>query len=285
MIQTIDFFPPIVDDPYEFGQIAAANALSDVYAMGGDPRLAMNLICYPDCLQEEALEGILQGGCQKIKESGAILSGGHTIKDNEIKYGLSVTGFAHPQKILANATAQEGDLLVLTKPLGIGVLTTGAKGGLVLEEDYRAAVETMKTLNAFGKKAMANINPHACTDITGFGFLGHAYEMAGGSNLTMEIFGKDCPILEGALSLAKDGIIPEGAYRNRTYFSQWVFVEPDVSMDLEDILYDPQTSGGLLIAVSQKEVKTLLHALEEYTPWGRVVGEMKIKGDKSIIIK
>ena len=215
VIQTVDFFTPIVDDPYLFGQIAAANALSDVYAMGGVPRLAMNLLCVPNCLSLQTVRKILEGGHDKAVEAGCVIAGGHTIQDNEPKYGLCVTGFVHPDRILKNVGARPGDVLVLTKPLGSGVLTTAIKGGLCTDAQKAEVYMHMATLNARAGEAVAAAdNVHACTDVTGFGLLGHSYEMAAGSDVTIVLEGSRLPLMGGARELASMGIIPAGAYRN-----------------------------------------------------------------------
>ena len=205
LVQTVDFFPPVVDDPYDFGRIAAANALSDVYAMGGEPRLAMNLLAVPGCLPREAVGAILEGGAAKAAEAGAVIAGGHSIEDAEPKYGLCVTGLVHPNRVLTNTGAREGDILVLTKPLGTGILTTAAKAELLDEQAYRALVEQMAALNKAAAQAAAPLCPHACTDITGFGLLGHLKELAEGSGRTAEVWAGKVPLLPQALELARDG--------------------------------------------------------------------------------
>lgn len=285
MIQTVDFFPPIVDDPYTFGQIAAANSISDVYAMGGVPRLAMNLMCFPSCLSLDVIKEMLEGGYSKVKEAGAIIAGGHTIEDNEPKYGLCVTGFAHPKDILANSTAREGDLLVLTKPIGTGILSTAAMAELLEEEHYRTMVSIMSELNRAAQETMMPFHPHACTDITGFGFLGHVQEMAGGSKLTAELFSKDVPIISKALALARDGIIPAGAYRNMQFLEGKVRVGAQVPQEVADALFDPQTSGGLLIALPEARAVQLLRELEGKTLCAAVVGRMTAKSDMDVIVR
>ncbi|RYD05288.1 hypothetical protein N752_09955 [Desulforamulus aquiferis] len=210
-IQTVDFFTPMVDDPYLFGQIAAANALSDVYAMGGSPLLALNIVCFPACLPTEVLGEILRGGADKVSEAGAITAGGHSVQDDEPKYGLAVTGLVQPDKVYSNATARAGDLLILTKALGTGIINTGIKADMVSQEDYNRAVKTMATLNKEGARAMLEIGANACTDVTGFGFLGHGAEMAKASGLSLTVFSERVPILPGTKELARMGIIPGGA--------------------------------------------------------------------------
>lgn len=285
MIQTVDFFPPIVDDAYTFGQIAAANSISDIYAMGGAPRLAMNLMCFPSCLSLDLVKEMLEGGYSKVKEAGAIIAGGHTIEDTEPKYGLCVTGFAHPKDILANSTAREGDLLVLTKPLGTGILSTAAMAEMLDEENYRKMVKLMTELNRAAQETMMPFCPHACTDITGFGFLGHVQEMAGGSRLTAEIFSRDVPVVQNALDLARDGIIPAGAYRNMQFLEGKVRVGAAVPQELADVLFDPQTSGGLLIALPEARALELLRELNGKTLCAAVVGRMMAKSDVDVLVK
>ena len=288
MINTIDFFPPIVDDPYTFGQIAAANSLSDVYAMGGEPKLAMNLLCFPNCLPLDAVKAILEGGNDKVNECGATIVGGHSIEDNEPKYGLSVTGFAHPRDILSNS-ANAGNLLVITKKIGTGILSTAAKGGLLAEADVKAMEQNMATLNKYGWLAMQKIRNagaviDGCTDITGFGLLGHAGEMAKSGDVTLELFTSKVPMFEKALEMAQLGIIPAGAYRNREYIGDDVleFLSKDPEKDhllraRIDCLFDPQTSGGLLIAIDEKHVKDLQEALGEQGCETAIIGQFKDK--------
>lgn len=285
MIQTVDFFPPVVDDPFAFGQIAAANALSDVYAMGGTPKLAMNLLCFSSCLPLDVVKEILAGGYSKVKEAGAIIAGGHTIDDKEPKYGLCVTGFAHPDEILTNAGAQPGDLLVLTKPLGSGILSTAAMAELLTPDEVRQMTATMSELNAKASDIMTPFHPHACTDVTGFGLLGHAREMAAGSGLTVEIRASAVPVRPKAIELAREGIIPAGAYRNMSYLEDGVSVAPGVPTELSDALYDPQTSGGLLIALPEERAKELVMRLESETPCGTIIGEVKPFGGKDVLVK
>lgn len=288
IINTIDFFPPIVDDPYKFGQIAAANSLSDVYAMGGQPKLAMNLLCVPNCLPLDAVKAILEGGNDKVNECGATIVGGHSIEDNEPKYGLSVTGFAHPDDILSNS-ANAGNLLVITKKIGTGILSTAAKADLLETQEVRAMEDAMAQLNKYGWLAMEEIRKaggkiDGCTDITGFGLIGHAAEMAKAGNVTLELFSSKVPVFDKALEMAKLGIIPAGAYRNRDYIGpdviEFLSKDPDQDSDLRariDCLYDPQTSGGLLIAINEKHVKDLQHALGEQGCESAIIGQFKDK--------
>lgn len=286
LIQTLDFFTPVVDDPYTYGQIAAANSLSDVYAMGGKPIMAMNIVCFPNCLDPNVLKEILKGGGDKIKEAGALLVGGHTVEDDEPKYGLSVTGIVHPEKVLANNTAKSGDYLILTKPVGLGIINTAIKADIASENQYDSAVKTMVTLNKYAFEALQNLNISSCTDITGFGLVGHAYEMAKGSNVSLEIYSDKVPVIEGAKELASMGIIPAGMYSNKKYVGENIEKTKDIEESVEDLLYDPQTSGGLLISIKEEELEKALKSLSnnidtEFAVVGRVIE----KKDKYIYIK
>lgn len=286
VILTLDFFTPVVDDPYIFGQIAAANALSDVYAMGGTPVTALNIACFPGCLPEPVLGEILRGGADKVIEAGALVVGGHTVEDNEPKYGLSVMGMVHPKRIITNAGSCPGDLLVLTKPLGTGILNTAIKGDLLSEDAYRKNVEIMSYLNKDACQAMLKTGVSGCTDITGFGFLGHAAEMAEASGMTLEIFTESLPVIEESIELAKMGIIPGGAYRNKDFLRNKVFIQGNITQEMEDILYDPQTSGGLLIALPEEKAGLLSEELKRVnrTPYA-VVGRVKKRTDHIIEVK
>lgn len=262
LIQTLDFFTPIVDDPYLFGQIAAANSLSDVYAMGGTPLTAMNIVAFPlDTLDGEVLLQILKGGQDKITEAGAILVGGHTVSDKEPKYGLSVTGVVHPDKVLPNANAKAGDALILTKPLGTGVLTTADKAGL-FPDGVAAAVASMARLNKTAAEVMSKYTVNACTDITGFGLLGHLYEMAAGSKVRIKIDSSALPLFPEAADAAAMGFVPAGAYCNRTHLATVTFSDM-VAENLRDLCFDPQTSGGLLISLPEREAEALLTELHK----------------------
>jgi len=264
LVQTVDFFTPIVDDPFTFGQIAVANALSDVYAMGGTPLTGMNLVAFPiKTLSLSILKEILLGGLSKMEEAGVALVGGHSIEDPEIKYGLAVTGVVHPNKIVTNAKAKKGDKLVLTKPLGTGIISTALKGGMASKEAVRKIVESMVTLNRTASEWMKKFGAHACTDITGFSFIGHALEMATASQVGMVIQSKVIPIFPEALDYAKLGLIPGGTYSNRDFFSCRVEVHSNVPDLLVDILYDPQTSGGLLISLPSNEAEKLVASLKK----------------------
>jgi selenide,water dikinase len=264
LVQTVDFFTPIADDPFTFGQIAVANALSDIYAMGGIPLTAMNLVAFPTkSLSLSILKEILLGGLSKMKEAGVALVGGHSIEDPEIKYGLAVTGLVHPNKILTNARALIGDQLVLTKPLGTGIISTALKGGLASKEAEQKIVESMTALNRKASEEMKTLGAHACTDITGFGFIGHALEMASASQVGMVIQSNDIPFFPEAIEYARLGLIPGGSYSNRHFFSCRVDMDPKVSTLRMDLLYDPQTSGGLLISLPKGETAKLVEALQK----------------------
>ncbi|GFP76623.1 selenide, water dikinase SelD [Clostridium fungisolvens] len=285
VIQTVDFFPPMVDDPYTFGQIAATNALSDVYAMGGSPAIAMNLLCFPSCLDPSIMHDILAGGYSKVQEAGAIIAGGHTIADPTPKYGLCVTGFAHPSEILTNSNAKTGDVLVLTKPLGIGILNTAAKAELLTLNEIKEVTKIMIELNKYAKEAFSNLKVNSCTDITGFSLIGHGYEMASGSDKTIEIFSDKVPMLPKALEYASMGIIPEGMYNNQDYLKNIFSTATKVSQEMHDVLLDPQTSGGLLLSMPEKDAKEYLSRMECYTPWARIIGQVTDKKDYSIVVK
>ena len=264
LVQTVDFFTPIVDDPFTFGQITVANALSDVYAMGGTPLTALNLVAFPiKNLSPSVLKEILLGGLSKMKEADVALVGGHSIEDPEIKYGLAVTGLIHPKKILTNAKAKPGDQLVLTKPLGTGIIATALKGGMASEEAVRKIGESMVALNRKASEWMKTFKAHACTDITGFSFIGHALEMASASQVGMVIQSKNIPVFPEAMEYARLGLIPGGAHSNRQFFSCKVEVHTKVPDLLIDLLYDPQTSGGLLISLPSGNAEELVKALKE----------------------
>lgn len=285
LIQTLDFFTPVVDNPYVFGQIAATNSLSDVYAMGGEPKLAMNIVCFPDCLSPDVLAEILKGGYDKVEEAGAIIVGGHSVEDEEPKYGLSISGFVHPDKVLGNSNAKAGDVLVLTKPLGIGIINTAIKGGMASDEAYDEAVKSMITLNKYAKEAIDRVEVNSLTDITGFGLLGHSLEMAEGSNVTIKIDSKSIPIVREALDYAKMGLVPAGAYDNMAYIDDRVRFEKDIPTELKDILYDPQTSGGLLVSLPEDQAKLLLVELENTPTEYAIVGKVVEKEDAYLLVE
>ena len=284
IIQTVDFFTPIADDPYTFGQIAAANALSDVYAMGGEPKLALNIAAFPGCLDTSILGEILRGGADKVREAGAVLAGGHTIQDEEPKYGLCVTGFVHPDKMWKNDGAMSGDVLILTKPLGSGILNTAVRGELASEEEISCAVRVMSALNKYARDLAGDFRIHGCTDITGFGLAGHALEMAKGSGKTLEIDTGSIPVMRGAAEYAQMGLIPEGAYRNREYAENEVQSEIAGSW-MEDVIYDPQTSGGLLLAVHPEDAAALLERLSNLETASAQIGRVTEKQEKFLVLK
>ena len=285
LIQTTDFFPPIVDDPFLFGQIAAANALSDVYAMGGQPKLALNIMCITDAMEKETVQEILRGGYAKAYEAGAIITGGHTISGAEPIYGLAVSGFVHPKKVLTNSSAQPGDVLILTKPLGIGILTTSAKVDLVERTDMKKIYQQMATLNKAARDIMVKYPVNSCTDVTGFSLLGHSYEMAQGSNSSIHILADEVPYHEEAFDLANMGLIPAGAYRNMEYAGAGVKLTREIPQPLQDIFYDPQTSGGLLISLPEKAGKEMLKELQEEIPSAAIIGYVTENQGSSIYIE
>lgn len=285
LVQTVDFFPPIDDDPYTFGQIAATNALSDVYAMGGEPKLALNIMAVPDSLPKEAVHALLRGGYDKVYEAGAIITGGHSILDDEPKYGLAVTGFVHPDRLLTNSGAKPGDVLFLTKPLGVGILTTAAKAELLEPEELRRVTALMTTLNKGARDVMVKYRVHACTDVTGFGLLGHGLEMAQGSDTELHLQTAGLDFLPRALDFAGMGILPAGMYRNRSFAAD--FVEPGpVPLAVQDAMYDPQTSGGLLIAVHPDDADAMYAELRTAVPSAQRVGTVEAyRGGGRIFLK
>ncbi|GFI61529.1 selenide, water dikinase [Clostridiales bacterium] len=284
IVQTVDFFPPIADEPYVFGQIAAANAMSDIYAMGGEPRLALNIMAVPDDMDRECVHSILKGGYDKVYEAGAIITGGHSIFDDEPKYGMAVTGFVNPNKIITNSGAKPGDELILTKPIGTGILTTAAKAEMVSKSTMEYAQRIMTTLNKSARDIMVKYSVHACTDVTGFGLLGHLLEMMKGSNTRAIIDISAVDFIEEAVSLAGMGILPEGLYRNRSFAEE--FVDSDnIKLMYQDMLYDPQTSGGLLMAVSSDEADSLFDKMKEKVPSAQKIGRIEqYTGGKRIVL-
>ena len=264
LIQTVDFFTPIVDDPYWFGQIAAANALSDVYAMGGTPKTAMNLVAFPAKEMDlTILRQIIQGGIDKLKEAGVVLIGGHSVADKELKYGLSVTGIIHPERVLVKKNLRPGDRLVLTKPLGTGIVNTAIKAAMASVELSEKVTRLMATLNREAAAIMADFNISACTDVTGFGLLGHLAEMVSGSGTSVRVESGQVPVIAEALELASLGLIPAGAYKNKDFREKMIAISETVPRALQDVLFDPQTSGDLLISVSGNQVTALVAALKE----------------------
>jgi selenide,water dikinase len=275
LIQTVDFFTPIVDDPYTFGTIAAANALSDVYAMGGTPLTALNICCFSTGLEPEVYAEILQGGLDKVTEAGAVVLGGHTVTDNEVKFGVSVTGFIHPDKVLTNAGAKPGDVLVLTKPIGTGVISTAFKNGIIDEQEMAEAVQSMSTLNRRASEAAQKIGVNACTDVTGFGLAGHLYEVASASQVNIRINLTQIPVMDRVLELIEQDCIPGGGYANRSHYEKWVTFEGEISEVKKALVFDPQTSGGLLISVPREKAEELVNALKEgKTLSSQVLGEV-----------
>ena len=261
LVATLDFFTPIVDDPYWFGQIAAANSLSDVYAMGGRPALALNIVCFPKEGDKGLLKEILRGGAEKVREAGAVLAGGHSVDDQEIKYGLAVIGLVPPEKFITNARAKPGDVLFLTKPLGTGIIATAIKGGLADKNVEARAVRVMATLNKAAAEAMVAVGVSAATDITGFGLLGHALEMAQASGVKMVISASKVPLLKEALEFVRLGLVPEGDYENLRFCEKLVEISPEVTQELVFLLHDAQTSGGLLVSVPREKAKAFYQEL------------------------
>ncbi len=255
IVSTTDFFPPVVDNPYDYGAIAAANALSDIYAMGGDPLFAINLLAAPDDLDKEIVREILRGGAEKVAEAGAVIAGGHSVTDKEPKYGLAVTGLIRPDQVIAKAGGKPGDWLVLTKPLGAGLVTTALKNQLAAQSDVDAAVKSMKRLNNRAARAAQLVGSHAMTDITGFGLLGHAHEMAHLGGVRFKFEADKLSWLPGAQSYAQQGAIPGGTWRNKEYFERWVTFAPEITQSLQEMLWTPETSGGLLVALSPNQAE------------------------------
>ncbi len=284
MVQTVDFITPVVDDPFIYGQIAAANSLSDVFAMGGDAKTALNLVGFDGKNHPtEVLSEILRGGQSKAQECGAVIVGGHTIETPEMLYGLSCTGFVHPNKILRNNTVQEGDLIVLTKPLGLGILITAIKADLLDEPTVIKVAETMRTLNYKASLIAREFDAHACTDVTGFGFLGHLAEMGGGSK-TIEVESSAVPFFAEALPMASMGIIPAGSYANKEYLESKVHFKRDIGADMAMILFDAQTSGGLMISATPENAKKIAErCLNEGIP-AVIVAQVVAKTDTDIIV-
>lgn len=286
LIQTVDYFTPIVDDPYMFGQIAAANSLSDVYAMGGEPKTVLNIVGYPiKKLGADMLAEILRGAADKVKEAGAITVGGHSIDDQEPKFGLSVTGIVHPDKVWKNVGAKAGDVLVLTKPIGVGILTTGIKRSAVTPAQEKAVTETMAMLNKTAAQVLTDFSPHAVTDVTGFGLLGHGSEMARGSGVSFELSFSNVPLLEGAIELAKNGVVPGGSKSNHKWLNDDVVYE-DLLPEEELVLCDAITSGGLLVSLSESEAQKYIDGLHSIgLAQASIIGRVVEKRDKLIYVK
>jgi selenide,water dikinase len=285
LVETTDIITPLVDDPFTFGQVAAANALSDVYAMGGKPLTAMNLVFFPSCaLSGEILSEILAGGLSKIHEAGACLVGGHSVEDEELKYGLTVTGIIDPKKIVRNSTARPGDVLVLTKPLGFGIISTAVKADMVSDETVRDACGWMTQLNRDAAALMMQDNPSACTDVTGFGLIGHSVEMARGAHVTIRLRLASVPVISGVAELVRDGLVPAGCYRNRDFYSQFLETAADIAPDEILPLFDPQTSGGLLISLPVRSADDFLLRAEDSGIFARLIGEVIPRCEHSVEI-
>lgn len=282
LVQTVDFFPPMVDDPYTFGKIAAANALSDVYAMGGEVKTALNLVCFPESMDLNILGAILQGGAEKVAEAGGILAGGHSIADTGVKYGLSVTGLVDPHHLYANDAGQPGDKLILTKALGVGLICTANRVGEAKPEDMARAIDSMTTLNKTAAEISRRYAVHAATDVTGFSFLGHLHEMMGGK-LSCVIDAHAVPVLPGAWDAADACLYTAAGQRNRNHTGPFVEFE-GVPFPMEEILFDPQTSGGLLFAVAPEDADALEQELQAAGLPAKIVGEIKERSEKEIVV-
>ena len=284
VVQTTDFFPPIVDDPYLYGQIAATNAISDVYAMGAEPKLALNIMCITENMDKAVVQEILRGGYDKAYEAGVIITGGHTIHGAEPIYGLAVSGFVNPKKVLTNSGAKPGDVMILTKPLGVGIITTAAKAELIDKKVLDKIYLQMATLNKSARDIMINYSVHSCTDVTGFSLLGHSYEMAQGSGCTINIFANKIPYHKEAYEFAEMGFIPAGAYRNREYAEAGVKVVGNIERPMMDICFDPQTSGGLLISIDNKDAHNALIEMKSAGVQAEIIGEVSEKKDYPIYL-
>jgi selenide,water dikinase len=280
IVNTVDFFTPVVDDPFTYGQIAAANSLSDVYAMGGTPKTALNIVCWPQSgLPAEMLAEILRGGAAKAREAGVFVVGGHSVADEEVKYGMAVTGIIDPGRIIRNVGARAGDVLVLTKPLGTGILMTAFKRNRLPSASYTTAVRWMAELNAASARAMLRYQVHAATDITGFGLVGHASRMADGSEVTLRIEESDLPLMPGALELSREGMMPGGGRRNREFYGVRVSISDEIAEEMAEIAFDPQTSGGLLVALAESEAYSLLADLQrEGNSEAAIIGRVVERG-------
>ena len=286
LVQTVDFFTPIVDDPYLFGQIAATNSLSDVYAMGGKPLTALNIVAFPlNCIDTGVLRAVLDGGASKIVEAGAALLGGHTVEDEEPKYGLSVTGMVHPNHYWSNAAAKEGQVLILTKSIGTGIIALAVKGDLVDAENVKVYHENMVKLNKYAAEILMKYNVTGVTDVTGFGLLGHALEMAEASKVTISVTAKAVPLLPQTKEMAEMGFVTNGGYNNLAHAGEKVQFSSEISEVLQDILFDPQTSGGLLAAVDMNELPLIIEEFKKNDCFIAVVGKVLPRGEKAIIVE
>ncbi len=285
LIQTVDIFPPAVDDPYEYGQIAAANSLSDVWAMGGVATLCMNILMFPANLPAEDVHAILSGGYDKAKEAGVAIVGGHTVKDDIPKYGLSVSGIVHPDKILRNNSIQEGDKLILTKPIGTGVLTNADRGGLLTNSQHKLLINVMTTLNKYAADAVLGMKCiHACTDVTGFSLLGHSYEMSQDTELSIVIDHKHVPYIPHAKKYAAMGLVPAATYSNKKYLHDKINFAKTLDTSTVDLLYDPQTSGGLLYSVAKDEANKVLDILSKVCNYAEIIGHVEKRSSKSVTV-
>ena len=283
VVQTLDFFPPMVDDPYIFGQIAATNALSDIFAMGGEVKTALNIVCFPEEMDLNVLGKIMQGGAEKVIEAGGTLAGGHSIADDGVKYGLSVTGVVHPDKIYPNNEGKAGDVLILTKKLGVGIICTANRIGEASKEAMEEAIGSMTTLNKKASEIARKYQVHACTDVTGFGFLGHLHEMMDGKN-SCRIFAKQVPVMQEVLHYAEEFYLTAAAQKNRNHVGEYVHFE-NISFGMEEVLFDPQTSGGLLLAVDPSDAETMLKELQACGLPAAIVGEITEKTEYEINVE
>ena len=283
IVQTLDFFPPMVEDPYIFGQIAAANALSDIYAMGGDVKTALNIVCFPEAMDLNILGKIMLGGSEKVREAGGVLAGGHSIADSDVKYGLSVTGVIHPDKVFANSGCKEGDALILTKPLGVGIVCTAARMKAAPQAAYDLAVQSMTTLNKYASEILKKYRLHGCTDVTGFSFLGHLCEMVT-DQATARIYKDRVPVIPEAPALAEEFYITAAAQRNRNHVQDKIDFG-SCGFSMQEILFDPQTSGGLLASIDAADAEAALKELEELgLPCG-IVGRIEARQEKAVIVE
>lgn len=282
-VQTLDFFPPLVEDPYTFGQIAATNALSDIYAMGGEVKTALNIVCFPETMDLNILGEIMRGGAEKVIEAGGVLAGGHSIADDSVKYGLSVTGVVNPKRAYANDKPQTGDALILTKPLGVGIILCASRVGEASEEAVNGAIQSMTTLNKTAAALCRDYHVHAVTDVTGFSFLGHLHEMLHGAH-SAEIFASQVPVFSEALRHADEFLLTAAGQRNRNYVGEHVRFD-GVPFAMEEVLFDPQTSGGLLIALPEAEAPALLAALKAAGLSAGIVGRVRAPGETEILVR
>jgi selenide,water dikinase len=286
LVQTVDFLTPMVDDPFYFGQIAAANSLSDVYAMGGKPLTAMNLIGFPvRNLDLSVLKTIIKGGLDKLHEAGAVLVGGHSTDDQELKYGLSVTGLVSPDKIWSNSGARDGDKIILTKPIGVGVLNTAIKANMASGEEIKIGIQVMAHLNQTSSETMAEVGGvNACTDVTGFGLIGHLYNICRNSHVSAKLYSNKIPLIDGAQNYCQMGLLPAGAHANRQFYQSHVYIETNISDAFLDLLYDPQTSGGLLASIDSERLAVLLNRFaDKGESWCTVIGEISSSGEEIIL--